>query len=88
MSCKKNLEQTNNPTKDSDRIVIKFALPVKRSSNNDHNGEIQVTDALNAQAKNDRVIAFKFKGKRFDCGGIQGHLDANNYLAKKYIYKY
>jgi len=45
-------------------------------------GEIQITDALNIQAKKGKVIAYKFKGERFDCGSIKGYLDANNYFAK------
>jgi len=48
----------------------------------DKNGEIQITDALNIQAKQGMVIAYKFKGKRFDCGSIKGYLEANNYFAK------
>ena len=32
-------------------------------------GEIQITDALMKQAQNGCVIAYKFKGQRFDCGG-------------------
>ena len=47
------------------------------------NGEIQITDALLEQAKKGKVIAFKFKGRRFDCGSIQGYLKATNYFAKK-----
>ena len=46
------------------------------------NGEIQITDALKIQAKEGKVIAYRFKGKRFDCGNIHGYLDANNYFAK------
>ena len=49
----------------------------------DINGEIQITDALNIQAKQGKVIAYKFKGKRFDCGGIKGYIEATNFLAKK-----
>lgn len=48
----------------------------------DKNGEIQITDALNIQAKEGKVIAYKFKGKRFDCGSVQGFLEANKYFAK------
>jgi UTP--glucose-1-phosphate uridylyltransferase len=33
-------------------------------------GEIQLTDAIKMQAKEGMVIAYKFKGKRFDCGSI------------------
>ena len=47
-------------------------------------GEIQITDALLAQAKNGRVIAVKFKGDRFDCGSINGYVKAINYFAKKH----
>ena len=49
----------------------------------DKNGEIQITDALNIQAKEGKVVAYKFKGKRFDCGSVKGYLEANNYFAKK-----
>ena len=46
-------------------------------------GEIQITDALLTQAKQGKVIAYKFKGKRFDCGHIKGYVAATNYFAKK-----
>jgi UTP--glucose-1-phosphate uridylyltransferase len=46
-------------------------------------GEIQITDALLIQAKLSRVIAYKFKGRRFDCGSISGYVEAINYFAKK-----
>ena len=49
------------------------------------NGEIQITDALNIQAKQGKVIAYKFKGKRFDCGSIKGYVEAINYLASKEV---
>ena len=45
-------------------------------------GEIQITDALLSQAKKGKVIAYKFKGKRFDCGSVKGYLEATNYFAK------
>ena len=48
----------------------------------DKSGEIQITDALNIQAKQGKVVAYKFKGKRFDCGSVKGYLEANNYFAK------
>jgi len=49
----------------------------------DKNGEIQITNALNIQAKQGKVIAYKFKGKRFDCGSINGFVEANNFFALK-----
>jgi len=45
-------------------------------------GEIQITDALKEQAKNGMVIAYKFKGKRFDCGSIDGFVEATNFFYK------
>ncbi len=46
-------------------------------------GEIQITDALLEQAKNGKVIAYKFKGKRFDCGSVDGFVEATNYFYEK-----
>jgi UTP--glucose-1-phosphate uridylyltransferase len=43
-------------------------------------GEIQITDALLTQAKAGNVIAYKFKGKRFDCGSVDGYVEATNYF--------
>jgi UTP--glucose-1-phosphate uridylyltransferase len=49
----------------------------------DHNQEIQITNALQLQAKKGNVLAYKFKGRRFDCGSVKGYLEASNYFAKK-----
>lgn len=46
-------------------------------------GEIQITDALLEQAKQGRVIAYKFKGTRFDCGSVDGFVEATNYFYQK-----
>ena len=46
-------------------------------------GEIQLTDALLEQAKQGKVIAYRFKGKRFDCGSIDGFVAATNYFYNK-----
>lgn len=46
-------------------------------------GEIQITDALLTQAKEGRVIAYKFKGRRFDCGSVDGFVEATNYFYNK-----
>ncbi|MDC0553468.1 UTP--glucose-1-phosphate uridylyltransferase GalU [Candidatus Pseudothioglobus singularis] len=47
------------------------------------NNELQITDALLSQANEGNVIAYKFKGKRFDCGSLEGYLSATNYFARK-----
>ena len=48
----------------------------------DDGEEIQITDALLEQAKQGKVIAYKFKGKRFDCGSVEGFVQATNHFAK------
>jgi UTP--glucose-1-phosphate uridylyltransferase len=53
--------------------IIKETTPGK-------GGEIQITDALLTQAKRGCVLAYKFKGKRFDCGSVPGYIEATNYV--------
>ena len=43
------------------------------------NNEIQLTDALKQQAQDGVVLAYRFKGTRFDCGSVQGFVEATNY---------
>ncbi len=50
-----------------------------RSTPADRNGEMQITDALRRQAESGRVIAYRFKGRRFDCGSVPGFVEATNY---------
>lgn len=42
-------------------------------------GELQITDALRKQAKDGCVMAYKFRGKRFDCGSVDGFVAATAY---------
>ncbi len=44
------------------------------------NGEVQLTDALMTQAQNGCVLAYKFRGRRFDCGSVPGFIEATNYV--------
>lgn len=53
--------------------IIKKTKPGK-------NGELQITDALLSQAKKGMVLGYKFKGKRFDCGSVEGFVEATNYF--------
>ena len=39
-------------------------------------GEIQLADAINTQAATGAVEGVKLNGRRFDCGSVQGYLDA------------
>ena len=63
-------------------ILTPDIFNILRKLKTNKNGEIQITDALLAQAKQGKVIAYKFKGKRFDCGSIKGYLEATNHFAK------
>ncbi|WBA08920.1 UTP--glucose-1-phosphate uridylyltransferase GalU [Salinivibrio kushneri] len=46
------------------------------------NGEVQITDALLKQAQSGCVLAYKFKGERFDCGSVEGFIEATNHCYK------
>ena len=43
-------------------------------------GEIQITDALRQLAKEGKVLAYRFEGRRFDCGSVEGFVEATNYF--------
>ncbi len=47
------------------------------------NGEIQLTDALLKLAEKGKVIGYKFKGKRFDCGSVKGFVEATNFFYER-----
>ena len=47
------------------------------------NNELQITDALRTQAKEGNVIGYKFKGRRFDCGSIEGFMEATDFVYSK-----
>ncbi|MGL5290829.1 MAG: UTP--glucose-1-phosphate uridylyltransferase GalU [Vibrionaceae bacterium] len=48
------------------------------------NNEIQITDALLQQAQKGCVLAYKFQGKRFDCGSVEGFIEATNYCYEQF----
>ena len=64
-------------------ILTPDIFEILRSTKPGKGGEIQITDALLEQAKNGKVIAYKFEGKRFDCGSVDGFVEATNYFYKK-----
>ncbi|MCI5969499.1 UTP--glucose-1-phosphate uridylyltransferase GalU [Helicobacter sp.] len=49
------------------------------------NGEIQITDALLEQCKKGMVLAYKFIGKRYDCGSVDGFVQATNVFYEKFL---
>lgn len=46
-------------------------------------GEIQLADAVNTQAANGHVEAVTLNGQRFDCGSVNGYLNAIQFMAKR-----
>ena len=44
-------------------------------------GEIQLADAINSQSLLGQVEALKLKGQRFDCGDMEGYLDAISHMS-------
>lgn len=48
------------------------------------NGEIQITDALQIQATKNMVLAYRFKGRRFDCGSVEGFVSATNFFYERW----
>jgi len=47
-------------------------------------GEIQLTDGIAALLKEEKVLAYRFKGKRYDCGSKLGYLQAMVEYGKKH----
>lgn len=43
------------------------------------NGEMQITDALQLQAQQGKVIGYRFTGRCFDCGSVDGFFEATNF---------
>lgn len=43
-------------------------------------GEIQLTDALLKQAQDGAVLAYRFKGTRYDCGSVEGFIEATQHV--------
>jgi UTP--glucose-1-phosphate uridylyltransferase len=44
-------------------------------------GEIQLTDGIASLLRREKVFAYRYLGKRFDCGSKEGFLEANVELA-------
>jgi UTP--glucose-1-phosphate uridylyltransferase len=50
------------------------------------NNEVQITDALLTQARQGRVLGYRFKGRRFDCGSVPGFMEATRFFFEN-VYK-
>ena len=47
------------------------------------NDEIQITDALRRQSRQGAVMAYRFAGRRFDCGSVEGFVEATNHCFRQ-----
>ena len=64
-------------------ILTPDIFNILRNQAADAGGEIQLADAINTQAANNCVEAVKLSGQRFDCGSVQGYLDAILHVAER-----
>lgn len=64
-------------------ILIPEIFDVLETTQPGKGGEIQITDALLTLAKQGKVLAYKFEGQRFDCGSVEGFVEATNYFYNK-----
>ncbi|MDB4021004.1 UTP--glucose-1-phosphate uridylyltransferase GalU [Litorivicinus sp.] len=65
-------------------ILTPDIFELLRNTRPGKNGEIQITDALKTQAQQGCVLAYRFKGRRFDCGSIDGFVEATNFCYEKF----
>ena len=61
-------------------ILTPDIFDILRNTEPGKNGEVQITDALLTQARTGCVMAYKFTGRRFDCGSVAGYVEATNYF--------
>lgn len=54
------------------------------NTNKGSNGEIQLTDAIAMLLSEENIFAYKFQGKRYDCGSKIGYLEATVAYALKH----
>ncbi len=64
-------------------ILTPDIFDILRTTSPGKKGEIQITDALLKQCKEGRVLAYRFRGNRYDCGSIDGFVAATNIFYEK-----
>jgi len=67
-------------------ILTPDIFDILRETPPGRNGEVQITDALLTQARQGCVMAYRFKGRRFDCGSVEGFVEATNHVFE-HVYK-
>ena len=62
-------------------VLTPDIFDILRSQSIGIGGEIQLADSINVQAHNNMVETVLLNGKRFDCGSIEGYIEAIKYVA-------
>jgi len=65
-------------------ILTPDIFDIIRTTPPGRNGEVQLTDALQVQASEGRVLAYRFQGQRFDCGSVPGFVEATQHVYEHY----
>jgi len=64
-------------------VLTPDIFQILRGVPKDTGGEIQLADAINIQASRGAVDTVKLNGKRFDCGSVNGFIEATNFEFRK-----
>jgi len=64
-------------------VLTPDIFQILRGVPKDAGGEIQLADAINTQASRGAVDTVKLNGKRFDCGSVNGFIEATNFEFRK-----
>ena len=64
-------------------VLTPDIFQILRGVSKDAGGEIQLADAINIQASRGAVDTVKLNGKRFDCGSVNGFIEATNFEFRK-----
>ena len=65
-------------------ILTPDIFDIIRNTPPGRNGEVQLTDALQVQASQGRVLAYQLQGQRFDCGSVPGFVEATQHVYEHY----
>ena len=65
-------------------VLTSDIFDILRDISTGSGGEIQLADAINIQAKQGSVSTVHLKGQRFDCGSVNGFVNATNFEFKKF----
>lgn len=65
-------------------ILTPDIFEILRNTAPGRGNEIQITDALLTQAQQGRVLGYRFKGRRFDCGNVPGFMEATRFYYENF----